>query len=194
MVLGLRMLKKLERDQVLSSVRHGLSKYSPFVCPSNSEFPGCVVVITGKQEGVFSWLAVNFASHNFRGFRDSKRNNARHMRRRSKRSLRSEKSDVDRNLENEVTQRISSPPVPQLTDSVLTSEPLEPLKRSFFDTAEEGLGRNHGESEGTQNANSSWKEKTGRIRKRKFLFHTQGLLEIGVNTLPAWLRANLPQQ
>lgn len=58
---GMRMLEKEVQESILDDLRHDIPKKYNFNCdPSN------FAVITGKEEGIYSWIALNDMTHKFK--------------------------------------------------------------------------------------------------------------------------------
>ena len=58
---GMRLLEKDQQEAVLANIRKGISENFDFYFPD-----GHLEVITGKQEGIYQWLSINYVLGKFR--------------------------------------------------------------------------------------------------------------------------------
>ncbi|XP_059083836.1 ectonucleoside triphosphate diphosphohydrolase 7-like isoform X2 [Tigriopus californicus] len=58
---GMRMLSSKEQDDILTHLREGILQKYQFLFPE-----GNLEIITGKQEGIYQWLAINYVLGKFR--------------------------------------------------------------------------------------------------------------------------------
>ena len=52
---GMRLLAKEEQEGILSYLRNGINAQYPFLFPE-----GNLEIISGRQEGIYQWLAINY--------------------------------------------------------------------------------------------------------------------------------------
>ena len=52
---GMRLLVKEDQEAILSKLRSGINAQYPFLFPE-----GNLEIISGRQEGIYQWLAINY--------------------------------------------------------------------------------------------------------------------------------------
>ncbi len=57
---GMRLLEKSKREAIVSRLRDGIRHKYPFLFPD-----GNLEVISGKQEGIYQWLSINYVLGKF---------------------------------------------------------------------------------------------------------------------------------
>jgi len=58
---GMRLIEKTQQEEILRQLRNGISQHFDFYFPE-----GNLDIISGKQEGIYQWLAINYVLGKFR--------------------------------------------------------------------------------------------------------------------------------